>query len=138
MEFRGSEILDRPSHLQIRLGQSPEQVADDLLGTRLTRKRRCKAELDGRVLASTVTKQYPASPVENEVGRETPDIKSISSAPSGPIPPPLKHAVLSGEEEERDPPPLRRPSTKLRIGKIRRILLRPIRPKLTWRNKLWT
>lgn len=36
MEFRGSEILDLPALLKIRLGATPAHLADDLLSERLT------------------------------------------------------------------------------------------------------
>ena len=69
----------------------------------MTRKKRRKAELDGRAMASSVSNQHPTSSTK-DVAPGAPDVKSMSSASSDPVAHPLKYANPSDEETERDPP----------------------------------
>ena len=108
MEFRGMKILECPVHLQMRLDQSPAQVADDLLSMRLTTKRRCQDELHDRVLDAQVTEKLShASHPEGEQAVLDNGMKprklSSSSEVSIPVMPDLKR-VLSGDDVVRSPP----------------------------------
>lgn len=105
MGFRWSKILERPAHLQVRLDPTQSQEADDLLSRRLTTKRRCKAEMDDRTLAASVTEQYPATPHCAQKPDDPPVMKSSPSTAIDSAMPSLKQDVLSGEEAERVPPP---------------------------------
>ena len=104
MEFRGAKILECPVHLQKRLDQSPAQVAGDILSTRLTRKKRCKTELEDRALAASVRNQISPIPTKDVKTNDAPDIHSDSSSASVPVKPDLLRATLSGDETVRAPP----------------------------------
>ena len=109
MEFRGSKISERPVHLQTSLDKALAQVADDLLSDRLTRKKRRKADLNDRPLASSVVRNVDPAP--NTEGERKMSDSSESSVPQMPI---LIPGLFDDAEERAPPmptPPIRESST---------------------------
>ena len=108
MEFVGSGIMERPVHLLIRLGKTPGPVAYGLRTDRLTRKRSCKGELNGRVLVSSVVENVEAKPKRARTRFDDTDHKSAmdqsGSSESRDPPIPVLISALSGAGEERAPP----------------------------------
>ena len=82
MELRGKKILECPVHLQKRLDNDPIQVGDDMLSERLTKKKRCQAEIEDRALAQKVSSIVN---VKTDTRVECkPEARSASSDDSGP------------------------------------------------------
>ena len=109
-----SGILECPIHLQKRLDNDPVHVADDFLGARLTKKKRCKAETEDRVLGDAVTLNVTKK--KKPKAKELPEIRSVSSDASGPHMPSLSLGFASGAEDGRLPP----------------VPASPIRETITW------
>lgn len=103
MKSSVAKIHECPLRIQLRLDKTPPRVPDDFVGNMLTRKNRRRAELNDRVLASSVVNredQKKKHMRNQKVGKVA---KSVSSDSSDP-PIPIMQSGLSDGEEERHPP----------------------------------
>ena len=93
---------------QSRLDKSPDQVDGDLLGERLTKRRRCEVELQDRALAASLSQ--PPSAISKPKKEGIPstgldhDKDQFGSSDSSAPPMPKLIAGLSDDVAEREPP----------------------------------
>ena len=95
LKFQGAKVPECPVHLQLRLGGTAANMADDLMASRLSKKGRRKQELSDQALQREIANDATNVHIEID-GVQMPSGSDSMSEDNSVMPPSVVH---SGEEE---------------------------------------